>query len=84
MWARVCVGVWGETSGGWLLRRVRSWRGRGGVWAPVWGVLERLEGVVKRVGAFLRAMWPDAENFENLCCSWERVGGVLERLAGLG
>ena len=53
--------------------------------------MERLGGVLKRLGALLQAIWPDAENVEMIGFlafwspgrSWERLGGLLERLGGV-
>ena len=57
-----------------------------------WSVLEPLGGVLKRLGALLQAIWPDAENVEKPLVflafwgpgrSWKRLGGLLERLGGI-
>ena len=57
-----------------------------------WSVLERLGGVLKRLGALLQAIWPDDENVEKPLVflafwspgrSWKRLGGLLERLGGI-
>ena len=61
----------------------------GGVLGASWSVLERLGGVMKRIEALLKAIWPDAENvekplvvlaFSSLGRSWKRLRGLLERL----
>ena len=61
----------------------------GGVLGAYWSVLERLGGVMKRIEALLKVMWPDAENvekplvvlaFSSLGRSWKRLRGLLERL----
>ena len=47
---------------------------------------------MKRLGALLQAIWPDAENVEKPLVvlafwgpgrSWKRLGGLLERLGGI-
>ena len=54
--------------------------------------MERLGGVLKRLGALLQAIWPDAENVDKPLVflafwspgrSWKRLGGLLERLGGV-
>jgi 2-hydroxychromene-2-carboxylate isomerase len=61
----------------------------GGVLGASWSVLGRLGGVMKRLEALLKAIWPDAENiekplvflaFSSLGRSWKRLRGLLERL----
>ena len=51
--------------------------------------MERLGGVMKRLEALLKAIWPDAENVENplvflsfssLGRAWKRLRSLLERL----
>ena len=51
--------------------------------------MERLGGVIKRLEALVKAIWPDAENVEkplvflafwSLGRSWKRLRGLLERL----
>ena len=48
-----------------------------------WSVLERLGGVIKRLEALVKAIWPDAENVENHWFSFvfralDALGSVLE------
>jgi hypothetical protein len=67
----------------------------GGVLEASWNVLERLGASWRRLGALLKAIWPDSENVEKPLCprflepwplleaSWsvlERLRGVLKRL----
>ena len=53
--------------------------------------MERLGGVLKRLGALLKAIWPDTEKvekplvffvFRSLGRSWRRLRRVLEGLGG--